>query len=100
MNDWIGLIFFVLVIVGIFVGLRILSKPTKRTAEDFEKRAAEGSGLSGSGMQALHELLNPEAAKGKETVTQLKEGRFGKKKREGKGDGSDLDEENDDGKTD
>jgi hypothetical protein len=84
MSDWIGLIFFILIVVGIFVGLRTLSKPTKRTAEEFEHRAAEGSGLSGAGMQALHELLNPEATKGKETITQLKEGRFGEKKREGK----------------
>jgi hypothetical protein len=84
MGDWIGLAFFVSLIVGIFVGLKILSKPEKRTPEEFERRAAEGSGLSGAGMQALHELLNPEAAKGKETITQLKEGTFGKKKREGK----------------
>jgi hypothetical protein len=84
MSDWIGLIFFIVIICGIFIGLRGLSKPTKRTAEEFEQRAAEGSGLSGAGMQALHELLNPEAAKGKETITQLKEGNFGKKKREGK----------------
>lgn len=100
MSDWIGLIFFILIIAGIVFGLRSLSKPNKRTVDEFERGAAEGSGLSGAGMQALHELLNPEAAKGKETVTQLKEGRFGKKKREGKGDGSDLDEENNDGKTD
>jgi hypothetical protein len=84
MSDWIGLLFFVLLIVGIFAGLRSLSKPTNRTSEEFERRAAEGSGLSGAGMQALHELLNPEAAKGKETITQLKDGNFGKKKREGK----------------
>jgi len=36
----------------------------------------------------LHELMNPEAAKAKETITQMKEGRYQKKKREGKAGGS------------
>ena len=35
-------------------------------------------------MNALQELMNPEAAKAKEVEVQLKEGRYGKKKREGK----------------
>jgi hypothetical protein len=35
-------------------------------------------------MNALQELMNPEAAKSKEVITQMKEGRYQKKKREGK----------------
>ena len=35
-------------------------------------------------MNALQELMNPEAAKAKEVQVQMKEGRYGKKKREGK----------------
>lgn len=84
MSDWIGLIFFVLLILGIIVGLRLLAKPRTRTAEEFERNAAEGSTALGSSMNALHELMNPEAAKAKEVQTQMKEGRYQKKKREGK----------------
>ena len=84
MSDWIGLIFFVLLILGIIVGLRLLAKPRTRTAEEFERNAAEGSTALGSSMNALHELMNPEAAKSKEVQTQMKEGRYQKKKREGK----------------
>jgi hypothetical protein len=87
MQDWIGLGFFVLLIIGVIVGLKILAKPQTRTAEEFERNAAENTTMMGSSMNALHELMNPEAAKAKETITQMKEGRYQKKKREGKADG-------------
>ena len=35
-------------------------------------------------MNALQELMNPEAAKAREVQTQLKEGRYSKKKQDGK----------------
>ena len=84
MSDWIGLLFFVLLIVGAFVGLKILSKPQTRTTEEFERRAAESTSMLGASINALQELLNPESAKSKEVITQMKEGRYAKKKREGK----------------
>jgi hypothetical protein len=87
MSDWIGLIFLVLLIVGAIVGLRALAKPRTRTAEEFERNAAEGTTALGASMNALQELMNPEAAKAKEVITQMKEGRYQKKKREGKADG-------------
>lgn len=87
MSDWLGLIFFVLLIAGAFVGLKILAKPAKRTEDEFERSAAESPSLLGASMNALQELMNPEAAKAKEVQTQLKEGRYNKKKREGKADG-------------
>ena len=92
MSDWIGLIFFVLLIVGVIVGLKLLSKPRTRTSEEFERNAAEGTTAIGASMNALQELMNPEAAKAKEVITQMKEGRYQKKKREGKAEG-DEDEE-------
>jgi hypothetical protein len=95
MQDWIGLLFFVLLIGSIFVGLKLLAKPQTRTEEEFERNAAENSTMLGSSMNALQELLNPEAAKAKEVQTQLKEGRYAKKKREGKANGKDLNKEND-----
>ena len=95
MSDWIGLIFFILLIVGVIVGLKILSKPSTRTTEEFERNAAEGTTAIGASMNALQELMNPEAAKAKETITQMKEGRYQKKKREGKAnaEGSDAESE-------
>lgn len=87
MENWIGLGFFILLLVGVVVGLKVLAKPRKRTAEEFERNAAEGTTAIGASMNALHELMNPEAAKAKETITQMKEGRYQKKKREGKADG-------------
>jgi hypothetical protein len=84
MNDWLGLGFFILLIVGAIVGLKILSKPATRTAEEFERNASEGTTMLGATMNALQELMNPEEAKAKETITQMKDGRYQKKKREGK----------------
>jgi hypothetical protein len=87
MSDWIGLLFFVLLIGGIIVGLKVLAKPHTRTSEEFERNAAENTTMMGASMNALHELMNPEAAKSKEVITQMKEGRYQKKKREGKAGG-------------
>ena len=84
MENWIGLAFFLLLILGVVVGLKVLARPRTRTAEEFERNAAEGTTSLGASMNALHELMNPEAAKAKETITQMKEGRYQKKKRVGK----------------
>jgi hypothetical protein len=82
MQDWLGLLFFVLLIVGVFVGLKILAKPTKRTEAEFERNAAEGSML-GASVNALQQILDPAEARAKEVKTQLKQGTYNKKKREG-----------------
>lgn len=87
MSDWIGLAFFVLLIVGIIGGLKLLSKPQKRTEEEFERNAAEGTTMLGASMSALQEMMNPAEAKAKEVRMQMKEGRYNKKKREGKANG-------------
>jgi hypothetical protein len=84
MGDWAGIAFLVLLLAGAYFGLRALSKPRPRTAEEFERNAAEGTTALGASMNALQELMNPEAAKAKEVEVQMKEGRYGKKKREGK----------------
>ncbi len=97
MSDWIGLLFLVLLAVGVIVGLKLLSKPQTRTSEEFERNAAENTTLLGASMNALNEVMNPSAAKAKEVITQMKEGRYKKKKREGKASGnSDADEGNSD----
>lgn len=89
MSDWIGLIFFVLLVLGAFAGLKILSKPVTRTEEEFERNAAASASMLGASMNALQELLDPAEAKAKEVQTQLKEGRYMKRKREGKSGGED-----------
>jgi hypothetical protein len=92
-NDLIGASFLVLLLVGAFFGLRALAKPRPRTSEEFERNAAEGTTALGASMNALQELMNPEAAKAKEVITQMKDGRYQKKKREGKaGDNTDGDD--------
>src|SRR3954447_20893591 len=88
MSDWIGLAFFVLLMVAVLFGLKALGKPRTTTAEEFERNAAEGSTMLGASMNALQELMNPEAAKAKEVQTQMKDGRYQKKKREGKAGGT------------
>lgn len=87
MSDWIGLAFFVLFAVSIFVGLKLLAKPRKRTEQEFENRVSDGTGILSAGVGALNELMNPNEAKAKEVITQVKEGRYNKKKREGKANG-------------
>ena len=89
MSDWVGLAFLILLVVGAVIALRALAKPKRRTAEEFERNAAEGTTMMGASMNALQELLNPEAAKSKEVITQMKEGRYQKKKREGKSNAND-----------
>ena len=93
MTDWIGLLFFVLLVFGILAGLKLLSKPVKRTEAEFERNVAEGTTMLGAGLNALQEALDPAAARAKEVQTQLKEGRYGKKKREGKANAEDSNEE-------
>jgi hypothetical protein len=87
MSDWFGLIFFAALIAGALVGLKILSRSHTRTEEEFEKNAAASTSTLNASMNALQQLMNPEAAKAKEVQMQLKEGRFMKKKREGKANG-------------
>jgi hypothetical protein len=87
MQDWIGLGFFVLVIVGVIVGLKALSKPRVSTSDEFERRAAEEKTMLGASMNALQEIMDPAEAKAKEVIEQMKDGNFQKKKREGKADG-------------
>jgi hypothetical protein len=88
MSDWFGLLFFVLIIIGVYFALRTLANPKKRTIEDFERGIEEGTGLAGAGMNALQKLLQPEAAKGVEVIMDLKDGRYNKKKQDGKGNGN------------
>jgi len=93
MGDWAGSIFFILLAAGIIIGLKVLSRPQKRTTEEFERRAAEGTGGMGAFVNALQEAIDPAAAKSKEVVMQMKDGNYQKKKREGKAN-ADMNAEN------
>jgi hypothetical protein len=87
MSDWIGLAFFVLLVVGALVGIKVLANPKKRTADDFERGAAENPTLTGALLNALHDVTDPGAARAKEVRMQMKDGTYRKKKREGKAEG-------------
>ena len=89
MGDWIGLGFFILIVVGAIIALKMLSKPRVSTSDEFERNAAEGKTMLGASMNALQEIMDPAEAKSKEVIAQMKDGNFQKKNREGKADGSD-----------
>lgn len=83
MGDWLGLIFFVLLVVGIIAGLSFLNRPYKVTADDYEKRANEGPGLIGAGLIGLQKLVEPAAAKAEVVIQDLKAGHLDKKQESG-----------------
>ena len=89
MGDWIGLGFFVFLVVGAIVALKIISKPRVSSSDEFERNAAEGTTALGATMNALQELMDPAEEKKREVITQMKEGTFQKRKREGKAEGDD-----------
>ena len=90
MNDWIGLAFIVGLLILALLGLRTLSKSRPRTAAEFEKSAAENPSFTGALLNALHDVTDPGSKRGKEVVEQMKDGRYMKKKQEGKGSGEEL----------
>ena len=96
MSDWIGLLFFIILAVAIFIGLKILSKPRISSEQEFEKNASEGSSPLAAFGNALHGMLNPGAEKGRKTIIEMKKGSHSKKKSEGKAIGGDTNEEEND----
>jgi len=90
MGDWIGLVFIGLLIVCGYIGLKMLSKPRRRTSEEFEKGATESASLIGVSVNALNGILNPEAAKGNAAVEEVQKGSYNKKNSEGKAIGDEL----------
>jgi len=100
MGDWIGLAFIVLLIVAALVAIKVLANPRPRTSDEFERGAVENTTMTGALLNALHDITDPATAKAKEVRMQMKDGRYQKKKREGKAGGTDNSEieegENDD----
>jgi hypothetical protein len=97
MNDWIGFGILVAMGLGAFLFLRYLSKPKKISAEEFEKRAAEGQTLVGAGMMELQKFLDPSTENAIVATQELRQGRYNKKKDQGDGGEADaeLDGESD-----
>ena len=83
MNDWYGLGFLVLLVLGTYLFLRQLSKPKKLTPEEFERRAAEGTGFAKIGILELQKVLNPAEKSSIEVVQDLKGGKYNKKQANG-----------------
>ena len=93
MSDWIGFLFFVLLLLGAFVGVRALANQKPRTAEEFEKNAAENTTMAGALLNALHDVTDPAAQRAKEVRMQMIDGRYQKKRKEGKAAGeADMEE--------
>ena len=93
MGDWIGVGFFVLLILGAIAALKVLSKPRVSTSDEFERNAAENKTMLGAMMNALHDVTDPAAVKAREVREQMKDGRYLKKKREGKANDDETTEE-------
>jgi hypothetical protein len=89
MGDWIGFAFLILLALGAFFGLRALSKPRVSTSDEFERNAAQNTTMVGAMMNALHDVTDPGAERAKEVRMQMKDGRYQKRKREGKAEGED-----------
>lgn len=87
MTDWIGIGFFVLLLVGAFFGVRALANQKPRTTEEFEKNAAENTTMAGALLNALHDVTDPASQRSKEVRMQMKDGRYRKKRKEGKAGG-------------
>lgn len=88
MRDWIGTAFLLLLVLGAYLGIRALSKPRVTTSDEFEQNAAQNTTMMGALMNALHDVTDPGAERAKEVRMQMKEGRYQKKKREGKAGGN------------
>lgn len=96
MSDWIGLLFILVLIAGALIGIRILANPRARTSDEFERSASENPTMVGALMNALHDVTDPGAARAKEVRMQMKDGRFQKKRREGKANDGSNEEMTDD----
>jgi hypothetical protein len=89
MKDFIGLAFFLLIVVG---GLYLLTRPTKPlTVEEFEKRANENRGMMGAGMLGLQKVLDPAAEKAIAAQEDFRQGYLDGEQESGEG-GDDDDE--------
>ena len=72
MKDWLGLAFILLLVAG---GLYLLTRPQKSlTAEEFERRAAEGPGMLGAGIMGLQKILDPAAEKAAVVLEDFRQG--------------------------
>jgi hypothetical protein len=86
MNNWIGLAFLLLLALGAWYGLHVLSRPRKLSEQEFENRVGLGKSLINAGMMGLDKFINPRAAKSIEVVKDMKRGRYDKKQAKGDGD--------------
>ena len=86
MSDWIGLAFFLLLVVGAIVASAMLGKPRKRISEEeFQKRVREGQ-RSQAAVFALQQLMQPKAAEAVAVQQDLRHGYYNKKRIPGEGD--------------
>src|SRR5437763_16019787 len=93
MNDWIGLVLIVLLVVGIVVASARFGAPRKQISEEeFERRVREGQ-RSQAAVFALQQLLHPKAADAVAVQQDLRHGYYNKKKATGEGDEPDGSEQ-------
>lgn len=75
MQDWIGVAFFVaLVVVGLVVLARLGGGRAPISEEEFERRVQEGPGLLNAGVGGLQKILEPGAARAEAVREQSRQG--------------------------
>lgn len=79
MNEILGTCFFILLAAVAVLGLRSLARKRTRTEAEFERGVEDSSSLVGAGVKALQGMLDPAQEKGKQAVTELKQGRYRKR---------------------
>jgi hypothetical protein len=95
MSDWIGLAVIGFLILCGLLGLWYIARPYEVSVDEFEKRAAEAPSLLSAGFAGLQKILDPAAKKAIEAQEDFKQGRFDAE--QGKGDGPDAGDEDDEG---
>jgi|SRR5918912_564855 hypothetical protein len=95
MNDWIGLGIIILIVGGGFYALMRANEPrAPLTEEEFQKRAHEGRGLAGAGVNALQQFFDPATKRAEEVVQDLRQGYYDGEQESG--DGNDTTPDSDD----
>jgi hypothetical protein len=94
MSDWIGLAFFVGLVIVALLALSFAGKGRPPlTEEEYQRRVDEGPGLSGAAMIGLQQILEPAAKKAAEVRQDFETGHLDEEQKSGDDDGERMFEE-------
>jgi hypothetical protein len=86
MNDWIGLGLILLLVGGGFYALMRANEPRPPlTEEEFHRRAQEGRGLAGTGVNALQQIFDPATKRAEAVIQDMRQGYYDGEQESGDG---------------